>query len=57
MKTTKIAGTVFSRSDHLIIELKQLQNQLNHNRCRLKSKVDKLFTGKRYPSGSVSNRY
>lgn len=47
MKTTKIAGQIFSRSDHLIAELQQLQSQLNHNRCLLKDKVDKLFSGSR----------
>ncbi len=47
MKTTKIAGQIFSRSDHLIMELQQLQSQLNHSRCQLKSKVDKLFSNSR----------
>lgn len=47
MKTTKIAGQIFSRSDHLITELQQLQSQLNHNRCLLKDKIDKLFANNR----------
>jgi len=53
MKTTKIAGSAFSRSDYLITELQQLQNQLNLSRCQLKSKVDKLFNSNRYHHNSL----